>query len=384
MEDWRLTNRHVGVRPLASTPEGISVLSGHLVLVLCSPGNECSLWDCRRASLAAGWQRRGQRRGAVRTSSYPKAKALGHTKPLLLSVPSGRAAHRGGERRSPDTHEEVGLCTVGDPSTLVPVEHWNGADSYLQSSHLQIHPRDHVQVTCPGPPPRQWQSTARHQDEGTSATTGFLSPWAWPLLRTPSGRWAWRRLCLCLKLLHPLCFLPPLWQMSKWHHCLKPLHLLRPLPLPLQTHSCSSPEEVSDTLLAFASQKTWMNPGKNFYNTVTHKKDLIVNQIPLSFRKTDLTSLDLVANTPGLRALRSEHNQIDKLCPPSEFSWLVLSTKFQNIIGQLPTGAATRDSLGTVVTHCLLGFLITLGYCVSAQESKNEREGDGAQSALFK
>lgn len=28
MEDWRLTNHRVGVRPLASTPEGISVLSG--------------------------------------------------------------------------------------------------------------------------------------------------------------------------------------------------------------------------------------------------------------------------------------------------------------------------------------------------------------------
>lgn len=47
--------------------------------------------------------------GAVRPRSHPKAKALGRTKPLLLSVPSGRAAHRSGERRSPDTRKVGGI-----------------------------------------------------------------------------------------------------------------------------------------------------------------------------------------------------------------------------------------------------------------------------------
>lgn len=92
---------------------------------------------------------RGNGGGAVRPRSHPKAKALGRTKPLLLSVPSGRAAHRSGERRSPDTRK-VG----GDPSTKC---RWNtGTEMTVPPVfHLQTRPRDRVQVTWPGPPPRR-------------------------------------------------------------------------------------------------------------------------------------------------------------------------------------------------------------------------------------
>ena len=87
-------------------PQGISVLSGDPVLVLCYPGNECSLWTAEGPARRRGDERR--RRRGRETEDPPKARALGHTEPLLLSVPSGGAAHRSGERRPPDTREEVG------------------------------------------------------------------------------------------------------------------------------------------------------------------------------------------------------------------------------------------------------------------------------------
>lgn len=134
-------------------PKGISVLSGYPVL--CFATQETSAASETAEGPAQRWGGRGEAtvERAVRTRSHPKAKALGHTKPLLLSVPSERAAHRGRERRSPDTHEEEGLCTRGGSLHTRVGEHRNRADSCLQSSHLQIHPRDRVQVTCPGPPP---------------------------------------------------------------------------------------------------------------------------------------------------------------------------------------------------------------------------------------
>ena len=103
------------------------------------------------------------------------------------------------------------------------------------------------------------------------------------------------------------------------------LLLSHPFPSPYRL-SCSSPAEVmfSWHLLLRRPELTQERISRTLS---THKKGLIVNQIPLSFRITDLTSIDLltqeyteIANTPGLRALRSEHNQINELCPPSEFS----------------------------------------------------------------
>lgn len=167
----------LGSGPWPPQPEGISVLSGHPVLCFATQETSAASETAEGPAQQRGGRGEATVERAVRTRSHPKAKALGYTKPLLLSVPSGSAAHRGGERRSPDTHKEEGLCTRGGSLHTRVGGHWNRADSCLQSSHLQIHPHDRVQVTCPGPPPRR-QSTARHQDEGTSATTGFLSPWA--------------------------------------------------------------------------------------------------------------------------------------------------------------------------------------------------------------
>lgn len=105
----------------------------------------------QKASSAVGRQRRGHSREGRRTRSHPKAKALGHTKPLLLSVPSERAAHRAG-RGAPQTHTKRRVCALGGSLHTRVGEHRNRADSCLQSSHLQIHPRDRVQVTLSWPP----------------------------------------------------------------------------------------------------------------------------------------------------------------------------------------------------------------------------------------
>lgn len=62
----------------------------------------------QRGRLGGGVEMRDNGGGAVRPRIRAKAKALGRTEPLLLSVPSGGAAHRSGERRPPDTREDVG------------------------------------------------------------------------------------------------------------------------------------------------------------------------------------------------------------------------------------------------------------------------------------
>ena len=112
----------LGSGPWPPQPEGISVLSGHPVLCFATQETSAASETAEGPAQRRGGRGEATVERAVRTRSHPKAKALGYTKPLLLSVPSGRAAHRGGERRSPDTHKEEGLCTRGDPSTHVSVD----------------------------------------------------------------------------------------------------------------------------------------------------------------------------------------------------------------------------------------------------------------------
>ena len=168
--------------------------------------------------------------GALRPRILPKAKALGHTEPLL-SVPSGGAAHRSGERRPPDTREEVGRSLH-----QVSMEHGNRADSCLQSSTfrsaLVTVPRSHVL----GHP----QTVTGH---GPAPGRGHLCPHRLPRPLGLTSAQDFQR-PLSLSQTACLCLLPPLWQMWEGHCCLKPPHLLPPLPLPLQTLSCSSPAEV--------------------------------------------------------------------------------------------------------------------------------------------
>lgn len=223
---------------------------------MCFATQETSAASETAEGPAQRWGGRGEAtvEGAVRTRSHPKAKALGHTKSLLLSVPSERAAHRGGERRSPDTHEEEGLCTRGGSLHTHVGEHRNRADSCLQSSHLQIHPRDRVQVTCPGPPPPQ---TPEHgQAPGRGHFCHHRLPLPLGLTSAQDSRWL---LSLAQTVpaseAPPPTLLPPCpladVRMASLSEASSPLPSL---PLPLQTLmfiSCRS-----DVLLAFASQKT--------------------------------------------------------------------------------------------------------------------------------
>ena len=171
-----------------------------------------------------------RRRRGLETEDPPQGQGSWSTEPLL-SVSSGGAAHRSGERRPPDTREEVGRSLH-----QVSMEHGNRADSCLQSSTfrsaLVTVPRSHVL----GHP----QTVTGH---GPAPGRGHLCPHRLPRpLGLTSAQDSQRPLSLSQTAC--LCLLPPLWQMWEGHHCLKPPHFLPPLPLPLQTLSCSSPAEV--------------------------------------------------------------------------------------------------------------------------------------------
>lgn len=169
----------------------------------------------------------GHSRGPENQSATQGQGTWSH-KPLSCR-PSERAAHRQGEA-SPDTRRG-GSVHQGDPSTHVSV---NTGTELTVASSLRTFRSTLVTVSrsrVPGPPPVDTRARP-----GTR-TRALLPPQASPLagltsaLQDLQAAEPWRRLCLHLKLLHPLCFLPALWQMSEWHHCLKPPpHTLHPFP----------------------------------------------------------------------------------------------------------------------------------------------------------